>query len=98
LVHQLCDLRIFVEETSESVVPDDRGIRVNRCAREGPERCGLAQTAVRAMGVEVILILVQYSAGVRGVEDEEPVQTAPVGRCPRSAHRWRSLGVPGRGS
>jgi len=35
VLHQLCDLRIFVEQAAESVLTDDRGVRVSGAARKG---------------------------------------------------------------
>ena len=40
MMHQLCDLRIFVEQAAESVVTDDRGVRVGGCGWQRSEGCG----------------------------------------------------------
>jgi hypothetical protein len=74
LMHQLCDLRIFVEQAAESIVPDNRGVRVGGCGGQRSEGCGLTQGTVRPVCVEVPFVLMQHSASMRRIDDEDPVQ------------------------
>lgn len=56
----LCDLRVFVNQPTETVTSDDLDITLNR-VRKGSQRSGLAQGTMRAMLIEMGLVSSQHA-------------------------------------
>jgi hypothetical protein len=71
---RLRDLRRFVDQASESIASDHRDGWVRRHRRKRSKRRSLSQGPVRAVGVEMGLVLTQHQSGVCGVDDQDPVQ------------------------
>jgi hypothetical protein len=71
---QLRDLRILMDQATESIASDYRRRGVRRYRGERSKRRCLSQGPVRAMGVEVGLVLAQHLSGMCGVDDQDPVQ------------------------
>jgi len=61
-LHQSCDLRVFVDEAAEPVLSNDAGVRVRWHRRQGP-KCRLGECSVRAVEVEVLLVVVEDISG-----------------------------------
>ena len=70
------DLLILVEQSSESVVPSDGVCLARRplALGEWSQGSGLAERAVRAMAVEVLLVLAEHGHGVPLVDDQGAVE------------------------
>ena len=85
----LCDLGVFVEEAAEPVTAGDLDVSAGMWVRERPQRCGLAEGAVRTVLVEVPLVFGQDRERVTLVEDEDPVQQL----APEAAHEALGDGV-----
>jgi len=67
-------VRVLVQDAAESIVADDVPAWVDLLRWQGSQWCGLAEGPVRAVGVEVVLVLGQYVPGVRAVQDEDLVE------------------------
>ena len=70
----LCDLRIFADQASELVPPQDPGIRVHNGRTLTPSGRALAERPVRAMNVIVLDVLTQDQPQEPLAGDQHPVQ------------------------
>lgn len=69
----LRDLRILMDDSAESITPNDVDIACV-AASQRSQWCCLTQRSMRSMRVEMGLILGQDVAEMTGVEDEHPVK------------------------
>jgi hypothetical protein len=69
----LCDLGVFMDQPTEPISSDDLDVGVDG-VRQRSERAGLVQGTVGTVGVEVVLILGEDLAQMRGVDDQYSVE------------------------
>jgi hypothetical protein len=84
-----CDLRVLVDQSAESVPPDNPSSRRDDQWFGGPKRWGLPQGPVRAVAVVMINILGQHPPQLPAADDQHPVQQLP----PDGAHPPLCVGV-----
>jgi hypothetical protein len=88
-----CDLRVLMDQPTESISSHDPPSRHEGRWFAGPERWGLPQGAVRAVAVVVVGVLGQYSLQLPASHDQHPVQHLP----PNRTHPPLRIGIrPGR--
>jgi hypothetical protein len=69
----LCDLGVFVQEPADPVLSGDRDVGVDGVG-ERPQWAGLMQRAMRAVPVEIALVLGEDLAQMCSVHNEDPVE------------------------
>jgi hypothetical protein len=91
-----CDLRVLMDQPTESVLSHHPSRRREDRWFGGPERGGLRQGPVWAVAVVMIDVLGPTPSAAVGSRRSASGPAAPAGRCPPTARRRRWPAVPHR--
>ena len=98
-----CDLRVLMDQPTESISSHDPPSRHQRQLVAGPKWRRLSQGAVRAVAVVMVDVLGQHRPQLPAAQDQHPVQQLPpnrahpplrVGVGPRRPHRRAQHRIP----
>ena len=79
----LCDVLILVDQSPDPIVSSDVVVRGGGAAAEGPQGCGLGESAVRPVMVVAVFERMQHGCGVSLVDDQETVEEFAADRRDR---------------